>query len=121
MTSAELPTAARSLLRKLDDWSTGVTRASGHLEFGGLSADTDGNGKRHRVSAVETVESVLIRARHADGRAVVALWIRRAGRKGWTLDMAWRGRHEDEYAPRQITARELATYVADQQLEAVAA
>jgi hypothetical protein len=116
-----LPTAARSLLRKLDGWKTFTRPAAGQLEFGSLSVDTDGNGKRHRISLVENVDSVLIRARHTDGRALVAVWIRRESRKGWTLDMAWRGRRADEYAPRQVTARELAAYVADQALEAVAA
>lgn len=119
--TADTPTAARSLLRKLEDWSASLHHGSGSLEFGGLSIDTDGNGKRHRVSSVEDVDSVLVRAQHADGRALVAVWIRRTGHKGWTLDTAWRGRAPGELTPQRLTARELAVYVADQQLEEVAA
>jgi len=115
-----VPTATRSLLRKLENWSTSVRHARGQLEFGSLSEDTDGNGKRHRVEVIDDVDSVLVRARHPDGRAVVALWIRRHG-QGWKLDMAWRGRAPGELAPQRLTARELAAYVVDQELEAVAA
>jgi hypothetical protein len=118
--AADLPAAARSLLRKLEDWSTVLHHGSGSLEFGGLSTDTDGNGKRHRVSYFDTVDSVLVRARHADGRALVAVWLRRAGHKGWKLDMAWRGRMAGELAPKEIKARELTAYVADQQFKAAA-
>lgn len=113
-----IPTAAKTLLKKLDDWSVETTCASGELEFGGLSEDTDGDGKRHRVSVLDAVESVLVRARHVDGRAIVALYVHRvgdltpAGGRKWKLDMAWRGRHLDEHAPHQLTATELAAYVA---------
>jgi len=62
------PRAAAVLLRKLDGWSTQLRTATGQCAFGTLSADTDGNGKRHRVEVLETVDSVLIRARHVDGR-----------------------------------------------------
>lgn len=110
MTDSDTPTAARSLLRKLDGWSTQLCHGSGSLEFGGLSVETDGNGKRKRISYFETVDSVLVRARHVDGRALVALWIRRAGQKGWKLDLAWRARHVGELAPREIKARQLTAY-----------
>lgn len=112
-----LPTAARSLLRQLEDWSVKTSCASGELEFGSLSEETDGEGKRHRVSHVEAVDSVLVRARHLDGRAIVALWVHRhgeetaAGARKWTLDLAWRGRHADELTPKQMTATELKAYV----------
>lgn len=115
-----LPTPAKTLLRQLSSsvpaWSAAVSHAVGPCEFGGLSEDTDGEGKRRRVSNIEDVDSVLVRARHLDGRALVALWIRRPGetaagrRNGWSLDMAWRGRHEGELTPHQITAGELKAY-----------
>lgn len=112
MTAPELPPAARTLLRQLDDWSTHVTCASGELEFNALSEDTDGEGKRRRILVLEPVDSVLLRGAHVDGRALVALWIRRATRAGWKLDLAWRGRRADEFTPKQITATELKAYVA---------
>lgn len=108
----------RTLLRQLDGWSTSASHATGPCEFGGLSEETDGEGKRHRVSVVEDVDSVLLRAAHADGRAFVALWVRRPGttpagrRKGWSMDLAWRGRRPGEFTPKQITATELKAYAA---------
>jgi len=89
-----------------------VRCARGQLEFGSLSEDTDGNGKRHRVEVIDDVDSVLIRARHSDGRAAVALWIRRH-EQGWSLDMAWRGRAPGELAPKRLTARELGVFIAE--------
>jgi hypothetical protein len=116
----ELPAAARTLLRQLDGWSTKVTHATGPCAFGGLSEGTDGNGKRRRIEVVETVESVVVRAAYVDGRALVALWIRRPG-KGWKLDLAWRGRHPGDHTPRPLTATELKAYVAGPvELEAAA-
>lgn len=108
----EIPVAARALLRQLDGWSVeGPTPGAGQWTYTGLSETEDGNGKRKRVEVVEDVESVMVRARHVDGRALIAIWARRASRKGWSLDMAWRGRHGDEYAPRRLTATQLRAYV----------
>lgn len=112
----DTPAAARTLLAHLAGWSSELRHSSGTCEFGGLSEDTDGNGKRRRLTLVESVDSVHLRARHIDGRALVALWMRRPGTtpagkpKGWALDMAWRGRHTDELAPRRISARQLTAY-----------
>jgi hypothetical protein len=117
MAEPEIPTAAKTLLKKLSDWSVKVTHATGRLEFGGLSEETDGEGKRHRVSVPEDVDSCLVQARHVDGRAFVALWVHRhgqctaAGGKKWKLDLAWRGRRPGEWTPKQITATELKAYV----------
>jgi hypothetical protein len=111
MTDPDIPAGTRSLLRQLEGWSTQVRHATGHCQFNALSEDTNGEGRRHRVSVIEAVDSVLVRARHVDGRALVALWMRRATRKGWTLDLAWRARHSDDLAPQQITARQLTAYV----------
>jgi hypothetical protein len=117
MSTPDLPTAANTLLKQLRElvpaWSIdGPHHATGPCAFGGLSEETDGEGKRRRIEIIEQVDSVLIRARHADGRAIVALWVRRPSRKGWTLDMAWRGRAAHEHAPRQLTATALKAYVA---------
>lgn len=112
MTTPDTPAAARTLMRQLDDWSARLTHGSGNWSFTALSETEDGNGKRRRVEVVEAVDSALIRACHVDGRAFVALWTRRASRKGWSLDTCWRGRHGEEYAPAQITATQLRAYVA---------
>lgn len=112
MTAADVPATAAALLRQLDDWSIqGPTLASGPCTFTGLSEAEDGNGKRKRVEVIEQVDSVLIRACHVDGRALVALWVHRPGRRGWTLDLAWRARHPGEHVPRRITATQLKAYV----------
>ena len=113
MTTLETPAAARTLLRQLDSWSVaGPVHATGPCTFTGLSETEDGHGKRKRIELVELVESVLIRACHVDGRALVALWIRRPSRRGWSLDTCWRGRHPGEYTPRPMTATQLKAYVA---------
>ena len=117
MTTPDLPTAARTLLKQLGElvpaWSiNGPRHATGPCAFGGLSEETDGEGKRKRIETIEQVDSVLIRAYHADGRAIAALWVRRPTRKGWVLDMAWRGRAAGEHAPRKLTATQLRAYVA---------
>jgi hypothetical protein len=106
----EMPTTARSLLRKLEGWQTDVQYGTFPTEFGGLSAVPDGNGKHSRVSVAETVDGVLLRAMHPDRRAFIALWIRRPG-AGWKFDFALRGRRPDEYAPKPINSRELTVYV----------
>lgn len=108
--TADVPRAATALLAKLEAWSVFERAARGPCEFGGLSEETNGEGKRHRVTVVEDVDSYLVRARHVDGRAFVAVWVRRSG-KGWTLDTAWRGRRRDEHAPKQVTATQLRAYV----------
>ena len=115
LTAADVPAAARTLHRRLIEagWSiAGPRHGSGAWAYSALSETEDGNGKRKRTELVEDVESVLVRARHVDGRALVALWVRRASRKGWSLDLAWRGRHPDEHTPRPITATQLRAYAA---------
>lgn len=116
--TVDIPSAAKTLLKKLDGWSVQANPGTGDCEFGGLSEETNGEGKRHRVSSVETVDSYLVRATHVDGRAFVAIWMRRrsvtpAGKpRGWSLDTCWRARGIHEFTPHQLTATDLAAYVA---------
>ena len=112
MTTPDAPTAAKTLLRQLaEGWSVaGPTYATGPITVTAYG-EPRGDGTRPKIAVTEVVDSVLVRACHVDGRAVVALWIRRPG-KGWSLDMAWRGRHPHEHAPRRITATQLRAYVA---------
>lgn len=115
------PSGANGVITKLaPGWSvTHEHLGTGTLDFGGLSEDTDGEGKRHRVTNVEPVESYLVRIENEDGRGVVAVWLCRllrptkSGGKSWTLDMAWRGRHDGEYAPVRLTKKELDHYVTE--------
>lgn len=149
------PRAATALLKSLADWvptwSVFTRAANGPCEFGGLSEETNGEGKSHRVVTVENVDSFLIRAVHVDGRAFVALWVHRPGivlgptklrtrllelaacdlneaeavliglvaaralwkPHGWKLDLAWRGKHLGEHAPKRLTATELKAYIAE--------
>lgn len=117
MTALNVPAAARTLLAKLDGWSVHQHASSGTAEFTALG-DPRGDGTRPRVAVVEPVDSFLVRARHVDGRAFVAVWLSRtsrpskAGRPSWSLDTAWRGRHLGEHTPRQVTAAQLKAYVA---------
>lgn len=109
----QLPTSARSLYKKLtalEGWTTRAVAGEGAGEFGHLSEERNGDGKRHRVIELIAVESLSVRAVHRDGRALVAVWIKRADEKGWKLDMAMRGRHAHEFAPRAINARQIGPY-----------
>lgn len=112
------PPAARALLAQLTDWSVHQHASTGTVEFNGLSEETDGEGKRKRVTSEVPVDSFLVRAAHVDGRAFVAVWLARrdrptkSGKPSWSLDTCWRGRRFDELAPKPITAKELKVYVA---------
>lgn len=110
MTDLDIPPAARSLLRKLEDWRTDLQFDTFQTPFGGLSPEPDGNGKRKRISTVETVDGVLLRAMHSDRRAVIVFWLRRPG-ANWKFDFALRARHPHEYSPRPVNTRQLNAYV----------
>lgn len=106
-----LPRATKQLIDQLDGWTHEVRHARGPATFGGLSEDTDGDGKRSRIEIIEEVDSVCLRARADDGRRLVAVWTKR---KAWTLDTAFRWPWPwESQVPRQVTATELAAYVAD--------
>ena len=118
MTAPDTPTAARTLLKQLEGWSVaGPTYASGPCTFTAYG-EPRGDGTRPRLAVTEVVDSVMVRACHVDGRALVALWIHRHGNltpkgaKRWALDMAWRARHPSEHVPRRITETQLKAYVA---------
>ncbi len=108
-----LPRATQTLIARLDGWVHTIEHAHGPCEFGGLSETTDGDGKRSRITITEQVDSICVRGDHHEGRAFVALWIRRPSGKGWTLETAWRGAWPWEPAPKQLTATELTAYVVD--------
>lgn len=108
-----LPRATQTLVAQLGDgWTHTITHAHGPATFGGLSQDTDGEGKRHRIEISEDVDSVCLRAHHGgDGRAFVAVWWRRPGAKSWKLEDAFRRPAGDELALKRVTATELTAYV----------
>lgn len=115
MVETETPRAAGALAKKLDadpGWAVRVIPGHGGTEFGGLSEDTNGNGKKHRISQFIEVDSVSVRAKHSDGRALVAVWIKRADEQKWTFDLAFRGRDiaTDEGVPRRLNSRQLSAY-----------
>lgn len=110
MTAPDTPKAATALLSRMVGWSTELKHGAGPVQFGGLSEETDGDGKRHRVSVTETVDMTLVRGMNVDGRAVIAFWIRRPGGR-WEFDFALRGRHLGEYVPRVLKVRQLTAYV----------
>lgn len=110
MPDIDMPKPATLLLSRMVGWSTDVQHGAGPVQFGGLSEETDGDGKRHRVSVTETVDMTLVRGMHVDGRAVIAFWLRRPGGR-WEFDFALRGRHLGEYVPRILKVRQLTAYV----------
>ncbi len=81
------------------------------MAFGGLSAEPGADGKRHRVSTVDSTDSVVIKALHSDRRGLVVMWIRRRG-TNWKFDFALRARHAGDLAPQRMNTRQLNAYVA---------
>ena len=75
-----LPRGATMLLNKAaDPWTYRVAHVTTEAAFTALSEDEDGDGHRHRIEVTETVDSIGVRFDHPDGRAAVAVWVRRAG------------------------------------------
>lgn len=110
--TSPVPAAAKTLIKRLPPgWSHKIMEASGETDFGGLSEETDGEGKRHKVVNIEPVRSYRVSGWHTDGRGFVAVWVNRVSKGGWTLDICWRARHRDEFTPTQLTAGQLGPYV----------
>lgn len=115
----QAPAPVRTLLRKLGPgWIALITPGAGHDVRGGLSEDTDGEGKRRRVTRTVAVDSVALRARHDDGRQVRIVWAVEHGAttpagkaKGPTFVCAWRGRHDREHGPAELAATEVPAYM----------
>lgn len=124
MTAPELPRTLRTLILRLaPGWTANTTHAHGPCQFS-YYGDERSDGTRPTLTRVEEVDSVLVRLCHHDGRAAVALWVKRPGDddKGkphtYQFDLAWRGRHDadGEGAPQQLTAEQLAAYAASTDL-----
>src|SRR5690606_27026260 len=120
-TDLSLPRTLTSLQRKLTigltSHDTGPT--AGEPTGGDLTQDTDGAGKRRRITKHVPVTSYALKACHAaTGRAFVAVWAHRhgdltkAGKPRWSLEIAARGRHEGEHTPQHMTSQQLAAYAA---------
>jgi hypothetical protein len=113
------PPAVTGLLkRRAPGWEHTLTEGEGVISVSTLGYSR-GDGTRPRVTVEATCEAVHLSARHPSSRrAVVAIWVRRTdpvetGGKahGWTLDMAWRGRHDGEHVPVQLDSGELSAYL----------
>lgn len=110
-----VPRAAALLAKKLaldPGWTVRVVPGHGQAEYGSLSEERDGNGKRHRVSELVEVESVSVRARHADGRALWSVWVKKADEATYKFDAAMRGRDvtAERDVPRPLNSRQLNAY-----------
>ena len=109
----DLPAGPKMLLNKAaDPWTHRVRHVTTEAEFGGLSEDEDGDGHKHKIVVRETVDSIGVRFDHPDGRAAVAVWVRRAGTKSYKFTVGVRGRHPAEYTPVELNARDLGAYLA---------
>src|SRR5580765_6191408 len=71
---ADWPRGVRLFAKKINTdagWRFAVVEGEGTLVEGGLSEDTDSDGKRHRVSRTVDVVSYTVRLRH-DGAGIRA-------------------------------------------------
>lgn len=114
----KLPIGVSGLIKILDahGWAHQVTHGTGTVEAQ-ILGDPRGDGTRPKVKIDAPCESIAIRAAHAaTGRAVRALFVCRTNKpkRAWTMSTAWRGRHDDEHAPRQLTTTELRAYLAEE-------
>ncbi len=89
----EIPAGARNLAARCDDsWVVRITYGADVSTYGGLSEETDGEGKRHRIVRQELTESIAVRLAHPEtGVRAVATWARRPD-CSWAADIAavWR-------------------------------
>lgn len=92
----ELPRSAQALVKKLEGWSYKTPWGTGEriVKIQGL----DEHKRPATIEALITVESVTVRARHIDGRAFIASWVRLEHVGKWEFDGAWRTWHADERA-----------------------
>jgi hypothetical protein len=80
--NTDLPAGVTAVVNKAGDgWTHRVQVKTGvPVEFSVLGEE-DGEGVRHREARIESTDSIGVRFSHPDGRAAVALWVRR---EGWT-------------------------------------
>lgn len=102
----------------LPGWTTDVTHARGTLDKGVRADQPDARGKRPTITTTLHVESIALRARHTDGRAIAAVWAREVGArtptgrpKTYSYALGWRGRHPGEDTPTALAAGEVAPYL----------
>ena len=101
-------------------WIYTVTHGTGTVDAQAFG-DPRGDGTRPKLTVAAPCESIALRARNEElRRAIRAVWVCRTDKpkRAWTLTIAWRGRHEHEHTPHQLTATELRAYVAGEIQEA---
>jgi hypothetical protein len=87
---ADLPRAAAALAKKLDldpGWAYKLVPGQGLAERGSLSDERNERRSRHRIQELVEVHSLSVRARHADGRNLIAVWVRWADETGWKMNL----------------------------------
>lgn len=118
----KLPVGVSGLTKAMDacEWTYAITHGVGTVDVQAFGPPR-GDGTRPKLTVAAPCESIAVRAVHpASGRQVRALFVSRTdkAKRTWTMTTAWRGRHDDEYAPCELTSTEVKHYVVDVQIEA---
>lgn len=113
----KLPSGVSGLTNAMDTcgWTYAVTPGIGQMDVQAFGPPR-GDGTRPKLTVAAPVESIAVRAVHpATGRQVRALFVCRLdkAKRAWTMTTAWRGRHDGEYTPHELTATEVRAYVAE--------
>jgi hypothetical protein len=113
MSPDKAPRGVTTLLNKAGaGWTHRVRHMTADVVFRVLSDEEDNDGHRRYKSVTEVVDSIGVRFDHPDGRAAVALWMRREG-KSFAFAGAQRGRHSGENVPVTLNATELGAYLGE--------
>lgn len=113
--TTKLPVGVSGAVKALEacGWIYTITHGTGTVdatEFG----PARGDGTRPRIAVLAPCESIAVRARHpGTGRQLRALWVCRTdkAKRAWTMSTAWRGRHDGEHTPHELSATAVKAYV----------
>lgn len=117
-----LPAGLRTARNRFgDDWTVHTTHGTGTTQVT-TRGEQRSDGTRPNVALDVPCQSIALRGRHPDRRAVAALWVRRLDPDGdgkpraWAFTSAWRwtvGDHGRPVTwPVQLNATELGAHVA---------
>jgi hypothetical protein len=113
----KLPVGVSGVVNAMEQagWIYTITHGTGTVDAQAFGPPR-GDGTRPKLAVHAPCESIAVRARHpGTGRQLRALWVCRTDKtkRAWTMSTAWRGRHDGEHTPRELSATAVKAYVLD--------